>query len=76
MLLSDHAPSAACILYLQGSSALRAGWLSQARHADQSRAWLFFCFSAELAVPLTLHLADHLVEPASEGHVSFSGVAM
>ena len=35
-----------------------------------------FCFSAELAVLLTLHLVDHLVEPEFEGHVSFSGVAM
>ena len=35
-----------------------------------------FCFSAELAVLLTLHLVDHLVEPESEGHVSLSGVAM
>ena len=35
-----------------------------------------FCFSAELAVLLTLRLVDHLVEPESEGPVSFSGVAM
>ena len=35
-----------------------------------------FCFSAELAVLLTLRLVDHLVEPQSEGHVSFSRVAM
>ena len=35
-----------------------------------------FCFSAGLAVLLTLHLVDHLLEPESEGHVSFSGVAM
>ena len=33
----------------------------------------FFCFSAVLAVR---HLADHLLEPESEGHVSFSGVAI
>ena len=35
-----------------------------------------FCFSAELALLLTLHLVDHLLEPESEGHVSFSGVTM
>ena len=36
----------------------------------------FFCFSAELAVPLTLHLVDSLLELESKGRVSFSVVAM
>ena len=53
VVLSDHSPSAACILHLQGISASRAEWLSQAGYADESRALAVFWFSAELVVLLT-----------------------